>query len=471
MNYTDINIEVMLVAFLAIYTLVKRASRTAMMLYVVAFNLYFAYRLNGGVMWLLPATACFNYALTQEMALREGRTRKLLLATVVVADLAVLAYFKYATFILNDVIGLMLRTNFSLGSIVLPVGISFYTFQGISHAVDVYRRRFTMNTTLLEYFFYLTFFPLLLAGPITRAENLIPRLRRNRQASSRMVWSGLWLIMLGLVKKNMVSDYIGQFTTWVFDAPQTFSGFENMAALLGYPVQIYFDFSGYSDMSIGAAAILGFWLPDNFRFPYRALSLTDFWRRWHISLSTWFRDYLYIPLGGNRKGTLRMYANNFITMLVAGLWHGASWMFVIWGALHGFGLCVHKFFSRQLRITIPSTLWGNTLSWLITYVYVCFAWSFFRSQSLTQLGTMYEKIIADFSWAYLSPFVYARPLWTVCLIGAMLTYLIPERTYTRLQLRFITLPWLAKFLLFIVCVQLAIEVAQEDVQPFIYGAF
>lgn len=471
MNYTDINIEVMFVAFLAIYTLVKRASRTAMMLYVVAFNLYFAYRLNGGVMWLLPATACFNYALTQEMALREGRTRKLLLTTVVVADLAVLAYFKYATFILNDVIGLMLRTNFSLGSIVLPVGISFYTFQGISHAVDVYRRRFTMNTTLLEYFFYLTFFPLLLAGPITRAENLIPRLRRNRQASSRMVWSGLWLIMLGLVKKNMVSDYIGQFTTWVFDAPQTFSGFENMAALLGYPVQIYFDFSGYSDMSIGAAAILGFWLPDNFRFPYRALSLTDFWRRWHISLSTWFRDYLYIPLGGNRKGTLRMYANNFITMLVAGLWHGASWMFVIWGALHGFGLCVHKFFSRQLRITIPSTLWGNTLSWLITYVYVCFAWSFFRSQSLTQLGTMYEKIVADFSWAYLSPFVYARPLWTVCLIGAMLTYLIPERTYTRLQLRFITLPWLAKFLLFIVCVQLAIEVAQEDVQPFIYGAF
>ena len=471
MNYTDINIEVMLVAFLAIYTLVKRASRTAMMLYVVAFNLYFAYRLNGSVMWLLPATACFNYALTQEMALREGRTRKLLLATVVVADLAVLAYFKYATFILNDVIGLMLRTNFSLGSIVLPVGISFYTFQGISHAVDVYRRRFTMNTTLLEYFFYLTFFPLLLAGPITRAENLIPRLRRNRQASSRMVWSGLWLIMLGLVKKNMVSDYIGQFTTWVFDAPQTFSGFENMAALLGYPVQIYFDFSGYSDMSIGAAAILGFWLPDYFRFPYRALSLTDFWRRWHISLSTWFRDYLYIPLGGNRKGTLRMYANNFITMLVAGLWHGASWMFVIWGALHGFGLCVHKFFSRQLRITIPSTLWGNTLSWLITYVYVCFAWSFFRSQSLTQLGTMYEKIVADFSWAYLSPFVYARPLWTVCLLGAMLTYLIPERTYTRLQLRFITLPWLAKFLLFIVCVQLAIEVAQEDVQPFIYGAF
>ena len=471
MNYTDINIEVMLVAFLAIYTLVKRASRTAMMLYVVAFNLYFAYRLNGSVMWLLPATACFNYALTQEMALREGRTRKLLLTTVVVADLAVLAYFKYATFILNDVIGLMLRTNFSLGSIVLPVGISFYTFQGISHAVDVYRRRFTMNTTLLEYFFYLTFFPLLLAGPITRAENLIPRLRRNRQASSRMVWSGLWLIMLGLVKKNMVSDYIGQFTTWVFDAPQTFSGFENMAALLGYPVQIYFDFSGYSDMSIGAAAILGFWLPDNFRFPYRALSLTDFWRRWHISLSTWFRDYLYIPLGGNRKGTLRMYANNFITMLVAGLWHGASWMFVIWGALHGFGLCVHKFFSRQLHITIPSTLWGNTLSWLITYVYVCFAWSFFRAKDMAHLTDLYNKIAADFSMDYLVPFFNARTMWTVSVIAVMLTYLVSERQYQRLQARFVTLPWAVKLVLFIVCMQMALQMATEDVQPFIYGGF
>lgn len=471
MDYTDIHVELVLLAFLAIYALVRYASRTAMMLYVVAFNMYFAFRLNGEAMWLLPATACFNYALTQEMALREGRTRKLLLAVVVTADLAVLAYFKYASFILNDVIGAMLRTNFSIGSIILPVGISFYTFQAISHAVDVYRRRFTLDTTLLEYFFYLTFFPLLLAGPITRAENLIPRLRRNQPASSRMVWTGLWLIMLGIVKKNVVSDYIGQFTTWVFDAPQTFSGFENCAALLGYPVQIYFDFSGYSDLSIGVAAILGFWLPDNFRFPYRSLSVTEFWRRWHISLSTWFRDYLYIPLGGNRKGKWRMYLNNFATMLVAGLWHGASWMFVIWGALHGAGLCVHKFFSRQLGMKIPSTLWGNTLSWIITYSYVCFAWSFFRAKDLASLGSMYNRISADFSWDYLVPFVYARPMWTVFLIGAMLTYLVPERSYTRLQMRFITLPWAAKLLLFIVCIQIAIEVATEDVQPFIYGAF
>lgn len=471
MHYTDIYIEMLFVAFLAIYALIRRASRTAMMLYVVAFDLYFAYRLNGVIMWLLPATAMFNYALTQEMALREGRARKWLLATVVLTNIGVLAYFKYSYFVLNDVIGALLHTNFALGEIVLPVGISFYTFQGISHAVDVYRRRFTMNATLLEYCFYLTFFPLLLAGPITRAENLIPRLRRNQQASSRMVWTGLWLIMLGIVKKNVVSDYIGQFTTWVFDAPHTFSGFENMAALIAYPVQIYFDFSGYSDLSIGAAAILGFWLPDNFRFPYRSLSLTEFWRRWHISLSTWFRDYLYIPLGGNRRGTWRMYLNNFVTMLVAGFWHGASWMFVIWGALHGLGLVVHKFFSRQLGLGMPATLWGNGLSWLLTYLYVCLAWSFFRAKDLDTLATMYGKVSTGFSWAYLLPFVCARPLWTSFLIGAMLTYLVPEHTYTRLQLRFIKLPWVAKLLLFMACVQLAIVLATEDVQPFIYGAF
>lgn len=462
---------ILFVVFLGLYTLIRHYSRTAMMCYVIAFGLFFAYKANGMLMWLLPATAVINYGLTQEMRLREGKGRKALLTSVVLIDLGLLAYFKYTNFLIGDVVNAMLRTNFSLRTIALPVGISFYTFQAISYAVDVYRRKFDGDVTLLEYCFYLTFFPLLMAGPITRAANLLPRLRRNQQASSRMVWTGLWLIMLGLVKKNVLSDYIGQFNNWVFDAPVTFSGFENAAALLGYPVQIFLDFSGYSDMSIGVAAILGFWLPDNFSFPYRSLSLTEFWRRWHISLSTWFRDYVYIPLGGNRKGTLRMYANNFLTMLVAGLWHGASWMFVIWGALHGLGLVVHKFFSRQLGLRIPSTRLGNLVSWGITYAYVCLAWAFFRSSDLTTLYGMFSKIAADFSWDYVIPFANARPWWTCCVAGVMLSYLVTERQYTRLQLRFITLPWAAKFLLFLLCLQLVIEVSQESVQPFIYYQF
>lgn len=467
----SIPFALLFIFFLAIYTLLKSYSRTAMMMYVICFSLFFAYKVNGMVMWMLPLTACINYAVTQEMRLHEGKARKALLTFVVLVDLALLCYFKYTNFIIGDVVNEMFSTNFSLQSIALPVGISFYTFQAISYAVDTYKRKFDMEVTLLEYCFYLTFFPLLMAGPITRAANLIPRLKRNEQASCRMLWTGLFLIMLGLVKKNMLSDYIAQFNNWVFDAPQTFSGFENLAALFGYPVQIFLDFSGYSDMSIGVAAILGFYLPDNFYFPYRSLSVTEFWRRWHISLSFWFRDYVYIPLGGNRKGKVRMYFNNFLTMLVAGLWHGSSWMFVIWGALHGFGLVVHKFFSRQLGISIPRTLVGNSLSWLITYLYICFAWSFFRAKDLGVLGKMYDKVANDFSIDYLVPFFHARPAWTLCIIGVMLSYLFTERQYHRLQARFILLPWVAKLLLFIICLQMVVEVSQESVQPFIYYQF
>ena len=267
----SIPFALLFIFFLAIYTLLKSYSRTAMMMYVICFSLFFAYKVNGMVMWMLPLTACINYAVTQEMRLHEGKARKALLTFVVLVDLALLCYFKYTNFIIGDVVNEMFSTNFSLQSIALPVGISFYTFQAISYAVDTYKRKFDMEVTLLEYCFYLTFFPLLMAGPITRAANLIPRLKRNEQASSRMLWTGLFLIMLGLVKKNMLSDYIAQFNNWVFDAPQTFSGFENLAALFGYPVQIFLDFSGYSDMSIGVAAILGFYLPDNFYFPYRTL--------------------------------------------------------------------------------------------------------------------------------------------------------------------------------------------------------
>ncbi len=459
------------ILFFAIYTVVKNYSRTAMMMYVICFSLFFAYKANGMVMWMLPLTACINYALTQEMRLSEGKSRKGLFTLVVLIDLGLLGYFKYTNFVIGDVLNEMLDTNFSLHSIALPVGISFYTFQAISYAVDTYKRKFDMEVTLLEYCFYLTFFPLLMAGPITRAQHLIPRLRRNQQASSRMLWTGLFLIMLGLVKKNMLSDYIAQFNNWVFDAPQTFSGFENLAALLGYPVQIFLDFSGYSDMSIGVAALLGFYLPDNFYFPYRSLSVTEFWRRWHISLSFWFRDYVYIPLGGNRKGTVRMYLNNFVTMLVAGLWHGASWMFVIWGALHGFGLVVHKFFSRQLGLRIPRCWVGDAASWLLTYAYVCFAWSFFRAKDFSVLGKMYDKVLSDFSIDYFVPFWNARPTWTLCVIGVMASYLFTERTYRWLLLRFITLPWLVKLLLFMVCLQWVVEVSQESVQPFIYYQF
>jgi len=458
---------VLFLFFLTFFVLLRRKSYLAMMLYVIAFNLFFAYKANGLVMLLLPVTAVANYFLVELM--RRSQRKKVILAFCIVLDLALLVYFKYTNFIIRDVLNGLFHTNFDLVELVLPIGISFYIFQAISYAVDVYRGTFTERVNIVEYLFYLTFFPLLLAGPITRAGNLIPALKENRQATSTMVWTGLFLIMLGLVKKNIIGDYLAQYNNWVFDAPSTFSGFENLMAMFGYTVQIFLDFSGYSDMSIGVASIMGFSLPDNFWFPYRALNLTDFWRRWHISLSSWFRDYLYIPLGGNRKGTFRMYLNNFIVMLVAGLWHGASVMFIIWGALHGIGLVIHKLFTRTMKVTLPK--WCDLFCWLGTYLYVTFAWAFFRSPDMTRLGEMFTKVTTDFSMDYLLPFLQTRTLWFVLMVAVMLTYLLPEKYYLKLRYTFISLPWLVKLLLFLLCLQLVVEASLSSVQPFIYTQF
>jgi len=457
------------VAFLFLFVLLRKADRGAMMLYVIAFNLFFAFRANGMMMLILPLSSIMNYAMTEWMRKKEGRTRTLILALNIILNLAPLLYFKYTNFFIADVMNNLFHKNFALLDLVVPMGISFFTFQALSYSIDVYRGTFNLKTEFLEYVFYLTFFPLLLAGPITRASNIIPALKKNKQATRNMVWKGLFLVMLGLIKKNVVADYLAQYNNWVFDAPSSFSGFENLMAVLGFSVQIFLDFSGYSDMSIGIASIMGFPLPDNFFFPYRSLNLTDFWRRWHISLSSWFRDYLYIPLGGNKKGTLRMCLNMVIVMLVSGLWHGASYMFLIWGFLHGLGLVVHKLFSRTLKWKIPSKL--NGLSWLMTYSFVLVTWMFFRAENLTKLNDMCCKILYDFSLDYFLPFVQTRALWLVLLVGTMLSFLVSERCYDNIEKKFISLPWVVKLILLIICIQLALEISCLSVQPFIYSQF
>ena len=481
--------------FLAL-TLVYMALRKALtprILFLTLFSYYFFYKSSGMYFLLLVLVTVTDFYIAKgvsrlkekadEQAERERRAlgeeeatphygrAKGLLALSLAIDLGLLCYFKYTNFFAGMVTQ-MIGGNFQPWDIFLPVGISFYTFKTISYVVDVYRGKMKPMESLLDYAFYVSFFPTLLAGPIVRAIDFAPQIRRPLQISNQLFGMGVYFVLIGLAKKCIISDYIAQnFVDRIFDNPTLFSGGEVLLGLYGYTVQIYCDFSGYSDMAIGISALLGFTIPMNFNAPWKSDSVTDFWRRWHISLSFWFRDYVYIPLGGNRKGKVRMYFNNFLTMLVAGLWHGSSWMFVIWGALHGFGLVVHKFFSRQLGISIPRTLAGNSLSWLITYLYICFAWSFFRAKDLGVLGKMYDKVANDFSIDYLVPFFHARPAWTLCIIGVMLSYLFTERQYHRLQARFILLPWVAKLLLFIICLQMVVEVSQESVQPFIYYQF
>src|SRR5690606_35141846 len=266
----------------------------------------------------------------------------------------------------------------------LPIGISFFTFQSLSYTIDVYRKDLTPTRSLLDYAFFVSFFPLLVAGPIVRASYFLPQLQQPLLVTREAFGRGVFLILAGLVKKAVIADYISvNFVDRVFDNPALYSGLENLLAVYGYALQIYCDFSGYSDMAIGIALLLGFQFPNNFNFnsPYRSLSITEFWRRWHISLSTWLRDYLYISLGGNRRGRLRTYLNQFITMVLGGLWHGASLRFLLWGAMHGVGLAVHKIWMSWTKNTwLGRSSWaGSFLSWILTFHFVCFTWIFFRA--------------------------------------------------------------------------------------------
>ena len=423
-------------------------------------------------MWLLPIITISSWYLTRfMMRLKRGKVRKIGLAIVILTELLPLLYYKYTNFTL-EIFHELLRSNFTPEKMLLPVGISFFTFQAISYTVDVYKGRYPKTAELIDYAFYLTFFPLLIAGPITRAEVLLPQVQTPKDnVSQNLVYKGLWLIICGLIKKALIADYIAQYNNIVFDAPASQSGFGNLMGVLGFSVQIYFDFSGYSDLAIGVAALMGYELKDNFRFPYQSLNLTEFWHRWHIALSTWFRDYLYIPLGGNRKGELRTYLNSFLAMIVAGLWHGASWMFVIWGVLHGIGLVIHKLCRNNGLDKIPDNKYTKGISWFITFSYVSLAWIFFRAADMTTATTLIDNILHTISLADAYTFLMEYPLWLAVVLISLELHSIRETDYNWLQSKFIHSSWLVKLCIFAVVMQLVINLSHHSIQPFIYTQF
>ncbi len=326
--------------------------------------------------------------------------RIILLICSLSVNLGMLSYFKYGSFFLDNINAVLAATGVSwqLGvmNVVLPVGISFYTFQTLSYTIDVYNRKLRPWNSFFDYALFVTFFPQLVAGPIIRASNFLPQCEKPRMGTRKQIGWGLYLFVIGLFAKMVLADTLSApIVDYVFNNASRAGFITAWTGTLAFSMQIFYDFFGYSTCAIGVALCLGFDLPDNFRFPYAARGLTDFWKRWHISLSTWLRDYLYIPLGGNRKGVGRTYINLMTTMLLGGLWHGASWMFVIWGGLHGIYLAGERMLCQSFVSKWP--FWGNKYGqWfltLLTFFLVCLTWVFFRADNLVSALTLCKSML------------------------------------------------------------------------------
>ena len=466
---------VLFMFFIPVYAMLRNRL-WQMITFVVLFSFFFYYKSSGFFVILLGCTSLIDWVLSHLLIRQEKKwKRKLCVWISILCSLSVLGYFKYANFFLANwhaIVG----SNFSPLEIILPVGISFYTFQSISYIVDVYKGRLAPTKTWLEYVFFLSFFPALVAGPIVRADYFLPQIRNSKHATREQIYFGFWLIILGIVKKAIIADYISQYNDMIFVVdPVTgpaYSGFETFIGIIGYMMQIYCDFSGYSDMAIGIALIMGFKLALNFNFPYKSGNLTEFWRRWHISLSSWLRDYVYIPLGGNRKGKVRTYINNFITMLVGGLWHGAAWKFVFWGALHGGGLAVHKASKGWLeKRSWTSSKIMNIVFWIITISFLYITFVVFRADSVSDAWILIKHSVTDFDINYLAPFASVRWLWLI-LVGVIIAaHAMPENFWNKVGDLFVRSSWVVKLLVFILVIQLLLELRGEDVMPFIYFQF
>ncbi len=414
--------------------------RRARHIFLLCASYFFYMSWNPWLVSLIVGSTVLDYGIGLGLARTDrSRWRKLLLACSLTGNLGILALFKYADFFvlsLREMLGSCgIQANLSTLSIILPVGISFYTFQTLSYTIDIYRHRITPTRSYVDFALFVAFFPQLVAGPIVKARDFLPQLETIKRFSWDRLESSTVLFMVGLTKKLLIADSLAGLVDPVFAEPTRYVTADLWLAMFCYGGQIYCDFSGYTDMAIAVARVLGFDLRPNFANPYLATNLTDFWHRWHISLSTWLRDYLYIPLGGSRAGRLLTYRNLLITMLLGGLWHGASWTFVIWGAIHGVALIVtkqvralHQTTSKSATSASPAAQFlsvqalrryaGMAAGWAATLLVVHIAWVFFRCQPIVQMGSLEPEstVVALQRATYMVTHLFipaevAEPLW------------------------------------------------------------
>ena len=468
------------------------------------FSLYFFYKASGWFVGLVLVSAVVDFFLSNAIYREKSQSRKkFLLVLSILFNLGMLFYFKYTDFFI-EISNSLFDTNFNPLNLILPIGISFYTFENLSYTVDVYRGEFKPANKFSDYLLFLAFFPKLMMGPIVRAHDFVPQINEPYVISERDFAKGFFLIISGLIKKLVISDYITlNMVDYMFDNPALHTGVENLMAVYGYAMVIYCDFSGYSEIAIGIALWLGFKIPPNFMSPYQSLNITEFWRRWHISLSTWLKDYLYIPLGGNRNFSVASFifvggflvgsfimgvelfhlsnlwaavvsavlllifiipalitrktsgiAANFnllTTMLLGGFWHGANWNFIIWGAIHGVGLGIHKIWmlltDKSLSSLNQSRIY-KIISGILTFHFICFAWIFFKAEDLEIAKEMIYQIFNNFDISVFGPFYdnYKGVVWMI--LVAMVLHLIPDNLADKVIARTKTIPMVVYILVF-----------------------
>ncbi len=459
-------------------------------LYLFLISLFFYYKTGGLFLILLIIVTFIDYfcgILIYRAEKRRARRFYLLLS--IVSNLGILAYFKYTGFFVDTVNNLfgtsfevydylaafsnsLLGTSFNVSNIILPIGISFFTFQSLSYTFDMYRGKLEPVRNMVDFGFYVSFFPQLVAGPIVRASEFIPQLYNEFRLSPREFSHALFLISKGLIKKIIISDFIAvNFIDRVFEFPSVYSGFENLMAVYGYGLQIYCDFSGYTDIAIGLGLILGFRLPVNFNSPYKASDVSDFWKRWHISLSRWLKDYLYISLGGSRKGKFRTGINLMITMLLGGLWHGAALRFIIWGGLHGAGLVINRIWNHMVGRRISPNRLGRALGVFITFQFVSFCWIFFRAPDMDHVLLMFRQITENFTpGSYLAVVTAYGTVFSLIVTGYLIHFL-PEKVKESYRGLFINLPVAVQLAAIIAMAIVIFQIRTTDILPFIYFRF
>lgn len=390
-----------------------------------------------------------------------------------------LGYFKYTNFFAESFANIF-GNDYTALNIILPIGISFYSFSAIGYIFDVKRGKIE-SQGLFDVAVYLSFFPKLTSGPIQRSDDFFKQLQNNRVVGWSSFETGIQIFAFGLFKKLVLADHLSVFVNQVYETPQAFGSLTVFMATVAYSLQIYFDFSGYSDIAIGTARIIGFKLPRNFNLPYLSHNVTEFWKRWHITLSTWLQDYLYISLGGNRKGKIRTYINLIITMLIGGIWHGANWTFIIWGLLHGIALAVHKVYMNIFKTDKKrSSIIGGVISTLFTFVFVSFCWIFFRADSLTDALCIIKRIFS-FAVGLEQPYMWLFVALLVLAISSAIAFKktdLKKSNYKRMNISIVNgyyplldLTTIRGLTIFFVFLGLILCLAYTGGSPFIYGNY